>query len=211
LWVPLNYLKLSALISIETGHPPEEGLLTCPMQVRTMNKLLVIVGGAALIALPSRCYAKPHAASNFNVPSAAQASMQVGVASWYGEEFAKHPTASGEPYDPNGLTAANLSLPLGTWVKVTNLHNKRTVLLRINDRGPYIMGRILDVSEEAARRLGFRGAGLAAVRIVCIRHPQNPPASELGRIKRPAPDPGSSAEQAIVRVWAELLWIIPSL
>jgi rare lipoprotein A len=90
---------------------------------------------------------------------------QVGIASWYGEYFQGKQTASGEPYDMRDFTAAHPSLPLGTFVKVTNLRNGRAVVVRINDRGPVIDGRIIDVSYNAARALGFKESGLQKVRL----------------------------------------------
>src|ERR1700691_6588877 len=89
---------------------------------------------------------------------------QVGTASWYGEQFQGKPTASGEPYDMRDLTAAHPRLPLGTLVKVTNLRNGRAVGVRINDRGPVVDGRIIDLSYNAACALGFEERGLQRVR-----------------------------------------------
>jgi rare lipoprotein A len=90
---------------------------------------------------------------------------QVGTASWYGEYFEGRATASGEPFHMYDLTAAHPSLPLGTWVRVTNLSNGRRTLVRINDRGPIIPGRIIDLSYSAAQALAFRGKGLQQVRL----------------------------------------------
>jgi rare lipoprotein A len=90
---------------------------------------------------------------------------QVGTASWYGEYFVGRPTASGEPYDMYDLTAAHPTLPLGTWVRVTNLHNGRRVYVRINDRGPIVPGRIIDLSYRAAQSLNFTEKGLQRVRL----------------------------------------------
>ncbi len=90
---------------------------------------------------------------------------QVGTASWYGEDFVGKPTASGEPYDMYDMTAAHPTLPLGTFVKVTNLRNGRAVVVRINDRGPVVDGRIIDVSYNAARALNFKNRGLQRVRL----------------------------------------------
>src|SRR5580765_9035625 len=81
---------------------------------------------------------------------------QVGTASWYGSYFQGKTTASGEPYDMYDMTAAHMQLPLGTLVKVTNLRNGRAVVLRINDRGPVVDGRIIDVSYSAAKVLNFQ-------------------------------------------------------
>lgn len=90
---------------------------------------------------------------------------QVGTASWYGKDFVGKPTASGEPYDMYDMTAAHPTLPLGTYVKVTNLRNGRAVVVRINDRGPVVDGRIIDVSYNAARALNFKNQGIQRVRL----------------------------------------------
>lgn len=90
---------------------------------------------------------------------------QMGTASWYGEDFLGKPTASGEPYNMYDLTAAHPTLPLGTYVKVTNLRNRRTVVVRINDRGPVVEGRIIDVSYSAAKVLKFHTSGVQRVRL----------------------------------------------
>ena len=95
---------------------------------------------------------------------------EVGTASWYGEDFQGKETASGEPYDMRDFTAAHPSLPLGTYVKITNLRNGRSVVVRINDRGPVVDGRIIDVSYNAARALGFKERGLQKVRVDLV-HP----------------------------------------
>src|SRR5258707_15441258 len=84
---------------------------------------------------------------------------EVGTASWYGEFFQGKATASGEPFDMQALTAAPPTLPLGSFVRVTNLCNGRGVVVRINDRGPVVEGRIIDVSYNTARVLGFEGRG----------------------------------------------------
>jgi len=90
---------------------------------------------------------------------------EVGTASWYGDYFQGKTTASGEPYDMNELTAAHPWLPLGTRVRVTNLRNGRAVILRVNDRGPVVDGRIIDVSYGAAQILGMSGTGIQRVRL----------------------------------------------
>src|SRR5262249_45988142 len=93
---------------------------------------------------------------------------QVGLASYYAAEFQGRRTASGEVFDRRRMTAAHPTLPFGTWVRVVNLENGRRVMVRINDRGPHKRGRIIDVSEEAARRLGFVRRGIAKVRLVVL-------------------------------------------
>jgi rare lipoprotein A len=95
---------------------------------------------------------------------------QTGTASWYGEQFQGKETASGEPFDMQDFTAAHPTLPLGTFVRVTNLRNGRAVVVRVNDRGPVVDGRIIDLSYNAARALGFKDRGLQTVRLDLV-HP----------------------------------------
>jgi rare lipoprotein A len=96
--------------------------------------------------------------------------FQIGTASWYGEFFDGKPTASGEPYDMYDMTAAHLTLPLGSYVRVTNLRNGRAVVVRVNDRGPIVPGRIIDLSYGAASALGYDKQGLQRVRLDVV-HP----------------------------------------
>ena len=96
------------------------------------------------------------------VPATGHASSACGKASWYAMTSK---TASGERANPDAMTAAHRTLPFGTRVAVTNLRNGRTVKVRINDRGPFIKGRIIDVTRAAAQSLGFKGAGWAPVKI----------------------------------------------
>jgi rare lipoprotein A len=93
---------------------------------------------------------------------------------WYGEDFDGKSTANGETYDMYGITAAHPTLPLGSVVRVVNMSNHRSQVVRINDRGPYVQGRELDVSYEVARRLGFDGKGLAKVRLELLEVPSRP-------------------------------------
>ena len=88
-----------------------------------------------------------------------------GIASFYGGALHGGPTASGETFDSQALTAAHPTLPLGSLVEVVNLANGRRLSLRINDRGPFVEGRIIDVSERAAQLLGFHGRGVTRVRV----------------------------------------------
>lgn len=96
---------------------------------------------------------------------------QVGKASWYGKRFHGRKTANGESYNMFQLTAAHRSLPMGSWVKVTNLRNGRSVVVRINDRGPFIDTRVIDTSYMAAQHLGFRENGLVRVRLDLVPAP----------------------------------------
>ena len=91
---------------------------------------------------------------------------QKGKASWYGPGFHGRKTASGERFNQHALTAAHRRLPLGTRVTVVNMANGKSIEVEINDRGPYVPGRILDVSKEVAERLGMRKAGTAPVRLI---------------------------------------------
>jgi rare lipoprotein A len=90
---------------------------------------------------------------------------EVGMASWYGSDFHAKTTANGETYDMHSLTAAHRTLPLPSIVKVTNLENGRSLVLRVNDRGPYAKGRIIDVSKRASQLLGFHAQGTTKVRV----------------------------------------------
>jgi rare lipoprotein A len=120
-----------------------------------------------LVPLVSGC-------ARVGTPGAAQAATpregwaQDGVASWYGEDYHGRTTASGETYDMEAMTAAHRTLPFGTRVRVLNRDNGRTVEVRINDRGPFIGGRIIDLSRRAARDLGMMESGIASARITIV-------------------------------------------
>jgi rare lipoprotein A len=122
--------------------------------------------------------------------------FQIGTASWYGGKFNGRPTATGETYDMYALTCAHRTLPLGSWVRVTNLRNKKSVLLRVNDRGPVPERIIADLSFGAAQRLGVQG--LAKVRLEAIS-PSDPRVAEqmvaLLKMDDPALLPGISTPQ----------------
>jgi rare lipoprotein A len=91
-----------------------------------------------------------------------------GLASWYGDPFHGRRTASGEVFDKNDLSAAHKTLPLRTWVEVKNLKNNKTMYLRVNDRGPFIKGRIIDLSQAAAVELGVYRPGTAPVVVTAV-------------------------------------------
>ena len=101
-------------------------------------------------------------------PTTVQDRTQVGVASYYAQRFHGRSTASGKVYDKDEMTAAHRSLAFGTKVRVTNLGNGKSVVVKITDRGPYARGRIIDVSGCAARQLGFWGHGTARVRVEVV-------------------------------------------
>jgi len=98
---------------------------------------------------------------------------ETGVASWYGAPYDGRPAASGEIFDTHKLTAAHRTLPFDTWVEVTNLQNGRQVKVRINDRGPFIDGRIIDLSFAAAYTIEMVGPGTAKVKLKVIKAPKN--------------------------------------
>lgn len=99
---------------------------------------------------------------------------ETGIASWYGADFHGHRTANGEIFDVNGLTAAHPTLPMPVNVRVTNLENGKSLVLRVNDRGPFKHGRIIDVSKRAAQLLGFYGKGTAKVRVTYLARSDEP-------------------------------------
>jgi rare lipoprotein A len=107
--------------------------------------------------------AKPRARRRFPI--------EVGVASWYGGKFQGRKTAAGERYDMNTMTCAHPTLPMGTWLRVTNLHNHRTAYVRVNDRGPVVDGRIVDLSYAAAQVLGFQGLAKVKLETISIDDP----------------------------------------
>jgi rare lipoprotein A len=112
--------------------------------------------------------------------STATAQVQTGKASFYADKFEGIPTASGEKYRHNKLTGAHKTLPFGTVVRVTNVANDKTVDVTINDRGPYVEGRVIDLSKSAAEQLGFVNSGLADVKIEVV-DPGDGKVSDMGR------------------------------
>lgn len=139
-----------------------------------MKNVVIGCAVAAFVALSAKSEARPpmvfaRTKATAVVPLARE---QLGVASWYGEKFQGCETASGEAFDMNALTAANPDLPLGCKVLVTNLRNNKSLVVRINDRGPVTHGRLLDLSKAAAQRLGFIGSGTTLVKFRAIHFPR---------------------------------------
>ena len=151
-WAALSLLLFAAACSTPTQAPKPAGPGTGTSKPYTINGVRYV----------------PRVDPDYN---------RVGTASWYGGRFHGRPTASGQRYDMNAMTAAHKTLPMGSQVRVTNLANRRAVVLRINDRGPFARGRIIDVSKRAADKLGFRHAGTAEVRVqvVSVARPASPP------------------------------------
>lgn len=104
----------------------------------------------------------------YPIPSA-EGYVEEGVASWYGKDFHGKPTSCGETYNMHAPSAAHKTLPLGTFVKVTSLETGRSVIVRVNDRGPFVSGRIIDLSYKAAQDLGTSQQGIARVRVEAVQ------------------------------------------
>lgn len=113
---------------------------------------------------------------------------ETGVASWYGHPFHGRPAASGEIYDMNQVSAAHKTLPLGSVVEVTRLDNGAQVVARVNDRGPFVADRIIDLSRAAAQKLDMVGAGTARVRVVALAQGRQAPGEAAPQIVGPPPD-----------------------
>jgi len=140
-----------------------------------MKRLIIGCAAAGLIALSPKSEARLSTSLSpprlLLIPKE-ELEIGIGIASWYGQEFQGNTTASGELYDLNGLTAAHQTLPFGTTIRVTNLNNNKSILLRVNDRGPHIGRRLIDVSWAAAKRLGFVHSGLTRVRVQVVSYPK---------------------------------------
>ncbi|RMG51823.1 MAG: septal ring lytic transglycosylase RlpA family protein, partial [Gammaproteobacteria bacterium] len=127
----------------------------------------------------------------YHVRKSAAGYVERGIASWYGRKFHGRRTSSGEPYNMYAMTAAHKTLPLPTYVRVTNLKNGRSVVVKVNDRGPFHDNRLIDLSYAAAEKLGIvgTGTGFVEVRAIDPRHPQRVTSSRP-RPSASAPDPG---------------------
>src|ERR1700721_1318029 len=138
-----------------------------------MIGLLIVGLGAAQGPNSSEARSAPNRSAQSKPENRKQAGKtkpyQIGTASWYGEYFDGKPTASGEDYDMYDMTAAHPTLPLGSYVRVTNLRNGRAVVVKVNDRGPVVAGRIIDLSYGAAQVLEFQQRGLQKVRLDVVK------------------------------------------
>jgi len=142
------------------------------MDLAKLRSVLLVV---LLTLVLAGCAHKRHARSVPPPPSAVPVGYtETGLASWYGHPYHGRQAADGEIYDMEKMTAAHRTLPFNTWIRVQNLENHRTADLRIIDRGPFVDGRILDVSHAAARALQLLGPGTARVRLEVIRLPEAP-------------------------------------
>src|ERR1700678_1079563 len=137
-----------------------------------MIGLLIIGLGAAQGPNNSEARSAPSSSAQIkpeNQKVAKNKPFEVGTASWYGEDFEGKPTASGEDFDMYDMTAAHPTLPLGSYVRVTNLRNGRAVVVKVNDRGPVVPGRIIDLSYGAAQVLQFEQRGVQRVRLDLVK------------------------------------------
>jgi len=126
--------------------------------------LLVIIVISSFVGCSSSKHSTKHRSnSHFKVGTKTK-----GIASWYGDQFHGKLTASGEKYNMYKLTAANKTLPFGTIVKVTNLDNGKSVKVKINDRGPYVKGRLIDLSRAAFKKIAPSGAGIIHVEMTIL-------------------------------------------
>lgn len=115
-------------------------------------------------------HTKPYqiAGQTYHPIASARGFSQTGKASWYGKKFHGRKTANGETYNMYAMTAAHKTLPIGTWVRVDNLLNKKNVVVRVNDRGPFVRGRIIDLSYTSAKKIDLVGPGTAPVRVTAL-------------------------------------------
>jgi len=123
---------------------------------------------------------------------------KVGLASWYGPKFHGRQTANGEIFNMNALTAAHTTLPMPSYVRVTNLKNGRWLILRVNDRGPFVGDRIIDVSRRSAQLLGFEKQGVTRVRVQVVSGPDGGAPKPATQIVRPAPKPEPVEPQPVI-------------
>src|SRR5260370_15612485 len=143
------------------SHPDHLGPLGWTLAL-TLSVLTLVLAGCSSQNFTSA----PVSSTSYYAPSRqSYGTSRTEVASWYGPGFAGHPTSSGEIYNADGLTAASKTLPLGSHVRVTNPDTGRSVVVRINDRGPYVRGRSLDLSHGAARQIGLTGKGLGRAEV----------------------------------------------
>ncbi len=132
--------------------------------------MLAMAVSATVVASPTP--QSPASTSKVQTGSKAHRWLQVGKASWYGRGFQGRRTATGERFDMNALTCAHRTLPLGSWLRVTNLHNSRSIFVRVNDRGPYESDTIVDLSYAAAQRVGLLGKAQVKVERVSPDDPE---------------------------------------
>jgi rare lipoprotein A len=146
--------------------------------------LLCLAAAGCSKSIPSPPHVPPHSKDTGKIPAtqrpytimgkqytpvaSAHGFVQTGIASWYGKQFHGRKTANGEIYDMYAMTAAHKTLPMNTWVEVHNLDNNRKIRVRINDRGPFVTGRVIDLSYTGAKKIDMVGPGTARVRVTAL-------------------------------------------
>ena len=182
-----------------------------------LRTLVWLLGPVAVLALLSGCTKPPGAregpgvykvgkpyqvAGQWYYPRVDYAYREKGLASWYGPNFHGKPTANGEIFDMNKVSAAHKTLPLPSVVRVTNLENGRSLVVRVNDRGPFIRGRIIDVSKKAAELLGFTEQGTALVEVQLVVESSLQAALAMGAAEHPnfGPAPPKAAPSIDVTI-----------
>ena len=164
-----RHLKLALLLLLLAGCSTAE--LTVDLIKKSKKRaehveIAKAVEGGAITANPVYKIGNPYQVGGvWYYPERDLAYDETGIGSWYGNEFAGRLTANGEIFDPDMVTAAHKTLPMPNVVRVTNLDNGKSLVVRINDRGPFVAGRIIDLSREAARLIGYRDQGIARVRV----------------------------------------------
>lgn len=176
-------MTIFVLTSCSTGTPELAGL-----SPKAQAEIIKKYGGIYKIGKPYKI------GDRWYYPKEDYSYVQEGIASWYGEDFNGKPTANGEHYDMNTLTAAHRTLPLPCIVKVTNLQNGRAVVVRVNDRGPYVKDRIIDLSKRGAQLLGYLGQGTTKVRVEIM--PKESKALKAAMLGQETPDATALAESA---------------
>lgn len=167
-------LALGLALAACAGHPERPRLASVPARPRT-----------PVADLPVKVGPPYQVAGRWYVPADTRDYDEVGLASWYGPGFHGGSTADGETYEQDGVSGAHKTLPLPSYVEVTALQTGRTILVRVNDRGPFVADRIIDLSRGAARQLGIERLGVARVRVRRV----DPPEADRLALRRGLPAP----------------------
>ena len=172
-WMEETSIALDAPVPVQVGRG---GVLRAIRRVSAPLAALLVGSFTLHCTRPPATTPRSARGPRNEAPLPANVYEEQGIASWYGggDGFAGRPTASGEIFDPSLLTAAHRTLPLGTWIVVENLDTHQKVVVKVHDRGPFVRGRVLDLSKGAATRLGMLGTGMAEVRIHSV-DPQDQP------------------------------------
>lgn len=173
----------STTVILKDGAPDEDMDVADLPDATPRHELVRVAGNKTPYTVLGKTYHVNFATKGFS---------QTGNASWYGKKFHGNKTSNGEIYDMYAMTAAHRTLAIPTYVRVTNLENNRTVVVRVNDRGPFHDGRIIDLSYAAAKKLGFHTKGTAKVRIEVVE-PDVSPAVQVAEI---SPQPASKTVSA---------------